>query len=145
MVYLWKMNIFIQFLMITSCMPSCPWGLDTPLVVCWILSQVAITLFFFPPSLPPCSLRQCMWCSAMCHSVTRPSVTVRVQVCVSGALYGDTKCGHGLCPLGTQQHHLYQLEDTPLIITLLAHSFSTCGDYGNEIFFYNIHTHNLKS
>ena len=112
MVYLWKMNIFIQFLIITSCMPSCPWGLDTPLVVCWILSQVAITLFFFPPSLPPCSLRQCMWCSAVCHPVTRPSVTVRVQVCVSGALYGDTKCTCGA--LGMASGNLATSSTPPL-------------------------------
>ena len=68
----------------------------------------------------------------MCHPVTRPSVTVRVQVCVSGALYGDTKCGHAA--LGTQQHHLYQLEDAPLIITLLTHALAH-SDYGNEIIF----------
>ena len=79
-----------------------------------------------------------MWC----HPVTRPSVTTCTGVCQ----YGDTKCGHGLCPLGTQQHHqhhLYQLEDAPLIINyyLIGSCFSTHGDYGNEIFFYNIHTH----
>ena len=64
-------------------------------------------------------------------------MTVRVQVCVSGALYGDTKCAHGLHPLGTQQHHqhhLCQLEDAPLIITLLAHALAH-SDYGNEIIF----------
>ena len=78
-----------------------------------------------------------MWC----HPVTRPSVTTCTGVCQ----YGDTKCGHGLCPLGTQQHHqhhLYQLEDAPLIITLLAHALAHMVTMAMKYFFITyIHIH----